>query len=673
MTPRTPRPAARTRSARRPASAGSQPHRGRPTLTSITTSRTPPATAASTVASESTAAVTRAVPASTTAPRRRQSSTSLASSRSSPSPAAAMPSTSRIVAQVNVRWPAAASSAARAVDLNALTWGRSFGPGRAAASVATLWSKAPRSTIRAGVGTSVSCTLGDVIDIGSYGRWPRGEHTCGRQARCLHEPAPSAVLGSGRADSTEGPGVSHTRWVSEHGRSFRIGIAVVAGFLGLGAVAGPAGAQVVPAPLPTSGPLAPAPLPPGGHAPPADNVFPVPAPYQVDFTDSWHACRSGCSRRHEGNDLLTAKGNPEVAVEAGVIIKVQNQDVGLGGLSIWLKGDSGVSYYYAHNSANLVTVGQRVTRGQLIGKVGRTGDAAGGPTHIHFQINTCGQITSDEPCTVDPFAYLKSWSQNLLSGGADGVGWYEPRNATWGMRTDMGSNLSPATFGPKGAPNVLPVAGDWNGDGQDSIGLYVRSDATFHLRDDHGRDLPVVHFGTPGRMDVWPIAGDFDGDGKDTVGLYSQADATFTILVDGGVRSAPLAVGVRGRTDALPVVGDWNGDGKDSVGVYQQADGTLTLLDDKGHTIDPATEPKLNARPPGESPFDAFPVAGDWDGTGRDTVGLMWRVPGQFDLPVPNLLDPKATRTVTAARSADALPVAGDWNGRNVVTLDELH
>ena len=64
--PRSPSPRAppgrrrAARSASRPASPGSQPHRGRPTLTSMSTSRTPPAAAASMVCGESTATVTRA-------------------------------------------------------------------------------------------------------------------------------------------------------------------------------------------------------------------------------------------------------------------------------------------------------------------------------------------------------------------------------------------------------------------------------------------------------------------------------------------------------------------------------------------------------------------------------------------------------------------------------------
>ena len=111
-----------------------------------------------TVASESTASVTLAPPASASAPRRRASTTSLASSRSAPRPAAAMPSTSRMVAQVKPRCPASAWRRASAVVLCALTWGRSRGPGRAAAMVAMFRSRAPASTTRAGVATEARST-----------------------------------------------------------------------------------------------------------------------------------------------------------------------------------------------------------------------------------------------------------------------------------------------------------------------------------------------------------------------------------------------------------------------------------------------------------------------------------------------------------------------------------
>src|ERR1700736_2134424 len=150
ITPRTVRPLDRAISASAPAFSGAQPHLGSPTLTSIRTSLTPPLTAASMVCFESTATVTRA----SIRPSREASTTSLASSKSSPRPASAMPSTSRMVAHVKVRWPASSWRRARAVLLCAFTCGRSRAPGSAVAMVEMLWSKASRSTRRAGVTSS---------------------------------------------------------------------------------------------------------------------------------------------------------------------------------------------------------------------------------------------------------------------------------------------------------------------------------------------------------------------------------------------------------------------------------------------------------------------------------------------------------------------------------------
>jgi hypothetical protein len=79
---------------------GSQPQRRKPTLTSMRTSRTPPDCVAATVSRESTATVTQC-PLSIKPPSKRSSRTSLARSTSAPSPAAALPSHSRIVAQVH--------------------------------------------------------------------------------------------------------------------------------------------------------------------------------------------------------------------------------------------------------------------------------------------------------------------------------------------------------------------------------------------------------------------------------------------------------------------------------------------------------------------------------------------------------------------------------------------
>jgi murein DD-endopeptidase MepM/ murein hydrolase activator NlpD len=422
---------------------------------------------------------------------------------------------------------------------------------------------------------------------------------------------------------------------------------------------------------------------PVAAVPPADNVFPVPMPHEVHFDDTWHACRDGCRRAHKGNDLMTAEGTPAVAVEAGVITKVDDVDDGLGGLTVWLTGDSGVAYYYAHNSENLVTEGERVARGQAIARVGHTGNAATTPSHIHFQMNLCGEMNSREPCTVDPYPFLQSWGQVMVDGGGDGVGWYQPSTAAFGRRTEAGSPLSAFPFDtgdPAGAENAatdpagadaaaaetgeVPLAGDWDGDGRDSVGLYRRSDATFHLLGDEGTRYQPIALGEPGQADAWPLAGDFDGDGRDTIGLYARDRGTFVVLLSSGEASDPVAVGTSGDTSGLPVVGDWDGDGRDAIGVYRQSDGAVVLLDDDRRPLAPGHL--------GTGGAETFPVAGDWDGDGRDEVGLLRRDEGRFDLPVPEPDDPDAVRTVGVDGGPDVLPVAGDWNGEDLVTLDEL-
>ena len=287
--------------------------------------------------------------------------------------------------------------------------------------------------------------------------------------------------------------------------------ALVAGGLAAGSTA----AGAAPAPDVAAGA-------PARRLPAADATFPVPLPFPASVSDGWHACRDGCRRQHKGNDIFAPEGAPAVAVESGVIAKVDQTDDGLGGLTVWLRGDSGVTYYYAHNSANLVRVGERVARGQPVARVGHTGNARTTPAHIHFQVNLCGRLDSDEPCTVDPYPFLRAWQQRTPAPGPDGVGVVrrgangavtvdrldEPRRAAGarhaGRRADGGvagggrlgrrrprhgrplqpGERQPSTpAAPKGrrAParvavgpvgtDVVPVAGDWDGDGRDTLAL----------------------------------------------------------------------------------------------------------------------------------------------------------------------------------------------------------
>jgi len=105
----------------------------------------------------------------------------------------------------------------------------------------------------------------------------------------------------------------------------------------------------------------------------------------VAFTNDWGQPRSG-GRTHQGTDMFAAMGTPVVAVVGGT---VSDASGGLGGISLNLAGDDGVRYFYAHLS-RVERPSGRVNAGDVIGYVGDTGNAAGGPPHLHFQLHPDG-------------------------------------------------------------------------------------------------------------------------------------------------------------------------------------------------------------------------------------------------------------------------------------------
>ena len=120
-----------------------------------------------------------------------------------------------------------------------------------------------------------------------------------------------------------------------------------------------------------------------------------PVPGGSSFSDGWGDPRSG-GRRHQGVDMMAGTGSPVVAVVGGT---VQTRTGGLGGNAIWLAGSDGNTYYYAHLN-DFVGGSRAVSAGELIGHVGNTGNARGGPSHLHFEIHPGGgSATNPYPTT----------------------------------------------------------------------------------------------------------------------------------------------------------------------------------------------------------------------------------------------------------------------------------
>ncbi len=142
-----------------------------------------------------------------------------------------------------------------------------------------------------------------------------------------------------------------------------------------------------------------------------DVVFPV-AGTSFDFADTYLSCRDGCRRRHQGVDIMAPADTPVLAVERGVLFDVGTSE--LGGVKLWLLGESGTSYYYAHLSGydDVVSEGALVEAGTPLGGVGTTGNAASTPPHLHFEVHP------DAGAAVNPTS-LVSHAAELRRDGPD--------------------------------------------------------------------------------------------------------------------------------------------------------------------------------------------------------------------------------------------------------------
>ena len=123
---------------------------------------------------------------------------------------------------------------------------------------------------------------------------------------------------------------------------------------------------------------------------PADGstlVLPVQGITAAQLQDTFTDARSE-GRVHDAIDILAAAGTPVLAVADGTIEKLFDSD--RGGLTVYQFDPGGrYCYYYAHlqRYADGLAEQQQVTRGQVIGYVGSTGNASPEAPHLHFEIH----------------------------------------------------------------------------------------------------------------------------------------------------------------------------------------------------------------------------------------------------------------------------------------------
>lgn len=152
------------------------------------------------------------------------------------------------------------------------------------------------------------------------------------------------------------------------------------------------------------------------------------------------ASNASFGKTHSGypaSDIFADCGTAVVAVTDGVILEISATDrydpahpvpADRGGMSVSLLGDDGVRYYGSHLSkiATGIKAGVRVTSGQRLGSVGRTG-RANNVCHLHFGISPPCARTGDwwiRRGALWPARFLGAWkSGKALSPAPTVTAW----------------------------------------------------------------------------------------------------------------------------------------------------------------------------------------------------------------------------------------------------------
>lgn len=125
-----------------------------------------------------------------------------------------------------------------------------------------------------------------------------------------------------------------------------------------------------------------------------------------ELHDSFNETHFG--HRHEAIDIMEPRGTPVLAVTDGVIAKLVESRAG-GNMIYQFDTAGNYCYYYAHldHYAKGLADNAKVTRGEVIGYVGSTGDASPDAPHLHFGVKLADPDHKwFHGAPIDPFPLL---------------------------------------------------------------------------------------------------------------------------------------------------------------------------------------------------------------------------------------------------------------------------
>ncbi len=229
-------------------------------------------------------------------------------------------------------------------------------------------------------------------------------------------------------------------------------------------------------------------------------------------------------------------------------------------------------------------------------------------------------IILDAPKTVSANFIAKTLMLHPSLGVYNKGSWRFDNNGN-GLWEGCETDTCISAFG--GGRDDLPVLGDWSGDGSVKLGVYRNGQWILDANgngslEDCQTDLCVTFGGS--REDL-PVAGDWTGNKISKIGVYRNGkwylDADGSGTLDNCVSDICIDAFGGNRGD-LPVVGDWDGEGKDKIGIYRNGH---WILDKNGNGILEGCTVDLCIEGLGGYRGD-IPVVGDWNNDGKDEVGI---------------------------------------------------
>src|SRR5688572_5142584 len=128
--------------------------------------------------------------------------------------------------------------------------------------------------------------------------------------------------------------------------------------------------------------------------------FPVQGHDASAVHSTFGVSRDAGRREHHGIDIFAPRGTPALAATDGYVTSVTTNR--LGGNVVWIWDPARhLTLYYAHLDTQEVTAGTRVRAGDVVGRVGNTGNARTTNPHLHFGIYGIGEGA------IDPYPFVR--------------------------------------------------------------------------------------------------------------------------------------------------------------------------------------------------------------------------------------------------------------------------